>query len=212
MYCGPDKTKFVIYLAIALTACSSPPPVENAALGDDNLMSEATAAMANLDAAMAEENLTIAATPPDTSGWVYSVSKDQLTGKEIKTACVTSDNQVKLDFPYENTTARLCVRQHPQWGRDVYFSLDDDGQILCNSSDGCNLEVRFGDGEVTRYSATEPEDNSTNMVFLADGDSDDFLANVRKAKETAIQVPFYQAGSQTLLFKTADLKWAASAD
>jgi hypothetical protein len=50
------------------------------------------------------------------------------------------------------------------------------------------------------------------MVFLADGDSDDFLANVRKAKETAIQVPFYQAGSQTLLFKTADLKWAASAD
>jgi hypothetical protein len=208
------KIGVLLALSIALAACESQPPVENAVTStDDNIMADAMAADAAVDAALKNADAASAAktaATTDMTAWVYNTSKDELTGKEIKTACVTSDNQVSLDFPYDNTTARLCIRQHPQWGRDIYVSLDDDGQILCNSYRGCSLGVRFGDGEVSSYEGTEPEDNSSTTVFVSDGSGGRFLSNLKTAKETAIQIQFYQAGSQTLLFKTAGLKWGGS--
>lgn len=199
----------VLALSVALMACESQVPVENAITDtatEDKILADAAAAERASDAAL--DKVGNSAAPAVTSNsWNYTTTKDELTGKEIKSACVTSENQVSLDFPYEDTTARLCVRQHPQWGRDIYVALDDDGQILCTSYEGCEVGVRFGKAAVSRYDATGPEDNSTTHIFVSDGSSGRFLDKLKKADETVVQLPLYQAGSQALIFKTAGLKW-----
>lgn len=199
----------ILALSVALMACESQVAVENSVTDsatEDKVLADAAAADRALDAALDEAGNT-AAPAAAIDGWNYATTKDELTGKEIKTACVTSENQVTLDFPYEDTTGRLCIRQHPQWGRDIYVALDDDGQILCNSYDGCELGVRFGKAAVSSYDAAGPEDNSTTHIFVSDGSGGRFLDNLKKADETVVQLPLYQAGSQALIFKTARLKW-----
>lgn len=142
-------------------------------------------------------------TPP--SDWVTQETVDAMTDKTIRFACATSSNSVTLDFPYGARSARICIRQHPKHGQDVYVTLSDSGQILCASYDGCTINVRFDDGEVEKFSANGPSDNSSETVFISNDSR--FISAARKASRIRVQLEFFQNGTHTFDFPARGLKW-----
>lgn len=99
------------------------------------------------------------------ANWGYSENTDRMTSKNTSAAQLTSDNSLRLDFPYKGDNyGRITVRQHPMYGLDVIVAIDK-GQILCNSSSGCPIEIRFDDKPAIRFSGTGPADNSSDTVF-----------------------------------------------
>jgi hypothetical protein len=132
-----------------------------------------------------------------------------MSDEKIQLACVQSSNSIYLSPPYGETGARLCLRNSPQFGRDAYVSLNEDGQILCRSYESCSIRIRFGKKPAETWSAIGPSDNSTDMVFIQNRAA--FERNVRSAKTTNIQIEFYQNGMQTFTFNTAELNWGNAA-
>lgn len=136
--------------------------------------------------------------------WRYSTYPDQMTGKDVKQATVTSDNILLFEFPYGGAQhGTLTLRKHPKWGKDVIVAIEK-GQILCHTYSDCTVGVRFDDGPVITYTGTPPEDNSTEMVFLpAYGKFVDRLAT---AKQVKIQFSVYQQGNVVLSFNVKGFK------
>lgn len=147
----------------------------------------------------------VAETPPPPNSWDYSTETDPITDKVTKTACVTSNNEVQLTWPYSNVRARLCLRNSPRHGRDVFVHLLGDGQMLYRSYDTGTVTVRFGDAAAQKFSAVGSSDGSSNVVFITNRAR--FEAGAAKAPVTKIEAEFYQAGNQVMEFNTADLRW-----
>jgi len=139
------------------------------------------------------------------SDWRIDEQTDPLTDETVKTACATSSNQVHLSPPYGPRGARLCIRQHPKFGRDVYLMLDGSGQILCRSYDNCTLPIRFDDGAVQSFSGEEPSDNSSEIVFISNYGR--FVTTAKSASRIRVQLEFYQSGAQTFDFPARGLEW-----
>lgn len=139
------------------------------------------------------------------AAWAYRETTDAMSSAGGQEACINSVNTVRLDWPYEAVTGRLCIMQRPRQGRDVIVALNGDGQILCRSYDGCTVRVRFEDGEVQSFSAAGPSDGSSNIVFIRNDAR--MIAAVKAADVTRVELEFYQSGSQTLEFHTRGLVW-----
>lgn len=105
--------------------------------------------------------------------------------------------------------ARLCLRDHPQYGQDAYVALLGEGQILCGAGRACTVRVRFDGGAPQPYGAVRPSDGSSNTVFIRDRKR--LEAALAGAGETRVQIEFYEAGVQTVMFPTAGFKWPAAA-
>ncbi len=130
--------------------------------------------------------------------WSYETEQDKMTSKVKKTAVIKSDNSMDLDFPYKGKNhGWIQVRQHPQWGLDVIFLIDK-GQIICNSYQGCPIQVRFDEGKVQTFEGTKPADHSSTAVFL--NNPKRFIQSASKAKRILIQANIYKSGSQVLEF------------
>ncbi|WP_350647217.1 hypothetical protein [Pseudomonas sp. HY13-MNA-CIBAN-0226] len=137
--------------------------------------------------------------------WRYGTHKDEMTQMEILTAQVDSTNTLSFDFPYSGLQrATLELRKHPRWGSDVILQVER-GQFLCNSYDGCSVNVRFGNGKPQRFWANQASDNSTTYIFVSDYGK--FVNQLRKAGEVVIEASFYQAGNQAMKFSVEDLDW-----
>lgn len=199
-------------IAVSLSACA---PERSNTSRDAELNAtenaEAAAEQAVEEAAAAVANTAPAITSVAETGWAYNISEDEMTGKPIRSACVTSENEVDLPWPYGPTRGRLCLRNHPQFGRDAYVSLVGDGQILCPSYDGCELSVRFDNAEPQTFSGAAPDDHSSDMVFFSDYERPRLEKAVARAKVTRVQLEFYQAGSQAFRFDTSGFNWPAAA-
>jgi len=70
--------------------------------------------------------------------------------------------------------------------------------------DGCNGTINYGDG-AQPISLTEPDDNSSDMLFATNGSG--VIAHLRKAKRIIIELPFYQEGNRQFMFTTNGLDW-----
>jgi len=136
--------------------------------------------------------------PPNLSNWQYEQSEDKMTGGKTYFASVTSSNSVNFSFPYSGTqNATLTLRNDPKYGKDVIFRIEQ-GQILCNSYEGCNVLIRFDDGKPVTYSANPPADNSTETIFISNYTK--FLGNLNKAKIVRISPTIYQEGAPIFEF------------
>ncbi|USQ94026.1 hypothetical protein [Caulobacter sp. RL271] len=135
--------------------------------------------------------------------WTYSEDVDSMSDRKTRMACVDSTDTVNLDWPYKATTAELCIRNSPKFGFDVFYRLNGDGQILCDSYDGCSIKIRYGDAPAGRNGALTSEDHSSNIVFLTGARN--VAARLAKAKSTRMELTYYQAGSQTVTFPTEGL-------
>ena len=184
----------LIFAAFAVAAC------DPAGQSVNNLLGNAAA-----DTAPAAS--TEAAEAPAPRNWRYQERSDPMTDRATRLACVTSRNEAMLDFPYHPTRAELCLRDSPQHGRDAYVALLGDGQILCPSYRDCTVQVRFDREPMRPYSAVGASDNSSNIVFIRNRDR--LERELRNADVTAVQIEFYRAGQQALIFDTAGFEWPA---
>lgn len=139
------------------------------------------------------------------AGWDYESDKDKMTGKTTALARVGSENSMSLDFPYKGENyGHLTIRQHPQYGLDVIFSVDK-GQILCRLSE-CEVMVRFDEMPPSRFAANGAADNSSTHIFLRDRTR--FINAAKKAKKILVQVTMHTNGAPILEFATASpLVW-----
>lgn len=143
--------------------------------------------------------------PEPVSDWTYDDRQDPMTDAYTRTGCTTSSNQAYLSSPYRPTNARLCIRQSPQHGLDVYVHLLGDGQIICRSYRNCTVPVRFGEGAQQSFSATDAADGSSDIVFITNASR--FIAAAGEADVIRVQLTFYRDGDQVLEFPSAGLEW-----
>lgn len=138
--------------------------------------------------------------------WSYDVKTDKMTSKQTSFAYLQSKNSLNLGFPYQGRNmGSLTVRQHPQHGLDVIFSVEK-GQLICSSYSGCDLLVRFDDKPPTRFAGTEPASNDHETIFV--NNAKRFIAEAKKAKKILVQVEMYKAGGQILEFEVSSpLVW-----
>ncbi len=147
---------------------------------------------------------TVEPTPtPVPSSWIYNESVDEMSGKTTKVACVLSDEPVEFDFPYGTQTARLCLRDHPKYGKDVFIAFDK-AQFLCGM-DGCRVRVKFGAKAPVNFDGVDPADHSSDTLFITPFGQ--FLKGVRSAETTLIEAQFFQQGERQIRFSTAGLIW-----
>jgi len=176
--------------------------------GSNQAKRDQSAAQLAADAASTAPLEPAAPSPPvapaaPTYAWVYVDDLDPMSDRKTLLACVDSTDQVSLNPPYEPVTARLCVRNSPKFGVDVYYVLNGDGQILCDSFDGCAVKVRYGEAPAGRNGANSAADHSSNIVFLTGARA--VAARLAKAKTTKIELTFYEAGVQSVTFPTEGL-------
>ncbi|AWK07089.1 hypothetical protein HYN56_23795 [Flavobacterium crocinum] len=137
-----------------------------------------------------------------TNKWEYHQSTDKMTSKAINFAQIMSNQSLDLEFPYEGTNyGRLTLRKKD--GLDIYLSIDK-GQIT-GGYDNNYISVRFDEEKPMKFSYTEPQDGSSDLIFIDNGVK--FLSKLKKSKKILISLPLYQAGNQILEFNTVDLKW-----
>lgn len=140
---------------------------------------------------------------PPKQAWRYSDDVDPMNDKHTRMACVTSNDMVSLDSPYEPVTADLCVRNSAKFGLDTFFQLNGSGQILCDSYDGCTGHIRLDDGPRRAISMSTSADHSSEVLFFSSGRS--AMNLIAGAKVTRVELTYYQAGSQAVTFNTAEL-------
>jgi hypothetical protein len=135
----------------------------------------------------------------DAEKWSYSADNDEMTGRTSRMAIIASENTVNFGFPYNGEQhGRLVIRNHPSFGRDVIFQIDE-GQILCPSYDDCTIRIRFDDGAPERWTAAGPSDHSTTSVFIRAATR--FVQRMKAAKVVRISVPVYQEGQPAFEFR-----------
>lgn len=87
--------------------------------------------------------------------WTYGESPDKMGRGTIRTATVSSINEVQFGFPYQGSQrGTLQLRIHPKYGKDAILSVSR-GQFLCGL-EGCSVTVRFDEGTPQSYRVSEP--------------------------------------------------------
>lgn len=136
--------------------------------------------------------------------WRYEETSDDMSGKPVKNALLTSTNTFEFEFPYQGQQrAMIALRRHPRFGRDAMLQIDR-GQFLCRV-DGCAVRVRFDEGPPQTFSMVEPEDHSSTVLFFSNHDR--FVSQLKKAKAVKIEANFFQEGGRVFLFNVAGLEW-----
>jgi hypothetical protein len=192
----------VSFLLVGITAAPSTTPgttAKAATAGSDT----SSAASNSADDASATSSAADAASGSG-SKWDYENDTDQMRGTSTKTASVTSDNTVNLDFPYGDVHGQLWVRKRGTGPLDAAFEVEK-GQILCNSFSESVVSIKFDDGPIQKFRCTDASDGSDNVAFLLPAAR--FLSEVRKSKRAIVEAEFYQQGRQQFTFDTAGLKW-----
>lgn len=134
--------------------------------------------------------------------WNYQSEEDPMSGKMTTSAMVFSTNKVNFDFPYNGPQfGRLTLRSSPRYGKDVIFQIEK-GQLLCSAYDGCTVLVRFDDHPAQKFSALEPNDNSTETLFITGYKN--FVTQMTKAKRVRISANVYQEGSPVFEFDVSN--------
>ncbi|WP_207281679.1 tripartite tricarboxylate transporter TctB family protein [Pseudomonas sp. FW300-N2F2] len=136
--------------------------------------------------------------------WNYADGEDKMSGEPVRQAYVSSINTVDFKFPYGGVQrATLTIRKHPRWGTSVYVAIEK-GQFVCGYDD-CDVRVRFSKGNAQRMSASEPDDHSSNLLFISNAAS--FIAQARRSDKVFVEADFYQEGSRVFEFDVSDLEW-----
>lgn len=141
------------------------------------------------------------------ASWRYKETKDEMRNKTSYFASKTSNNTIELSFPYQGgSSITLMLRKHSEYGDDVMFTLSK-GQFSCRI-DGCNISVKFDDGNIEKYAVSEAESGSNDVLFLSGRKSmKKFMDKLKSAKKMVIEVPIYDYGRAQFTFDTQGLEW-----
>ena len=177
---------------LALVGCQEYDPSDT-----ERVLAESEALLAELEEQYPSEKLD--------QKWDYRSTVDPMTDGVTRVACLDSRNAVMLAPPYEPTRVRLCLRDHPQHGRDVYVRLVKGGQYLYRSYEDGTVNVRFDSGPVQTFSAVGASDGSPEVFFIRNWSR--FEAAMKDADTTIIQAEIYRHGSPPVTFDTKGFAW-----
>lgn len=130
--------------------------------------------------------------------WEFSSDVDKMTNSKNVWAKLYSDNSISQEFPYGDTQALITVRHMKKYGNNVIISITD-GQIFGNEYNNANyIMVKFDAAAPVKYWFDEPEDGSSESVFIRKSSS--FIAKCKKAKHINVEIPLYQGGRPVFEF------------
>ena len=139
--------------------------------------------------------------------WQYRETKDEMRDKTSYFASKQSNNTIDLSFPYEGgTIVTLMLRKHGEHGNDVMFFLSK-GQFSCRIR-GCNISVKFNDGNIEKYAVSESETGPNDLLFLSGKENmKKFMNKLKSANKMVVEFSIYDYGSAQFTFDTQGLEW-----
>jgi hypothetical protein len=127
--------------------------------------------------------------------WSYT-AVPEAGGTQYAAAISSKDPLKSAPDPKAAERIQLVLRQHPQWGQNVYLLLDN-ATFDCRK--GCaTLAVRFDDAAVQRMKATIPP---TGEPALFIDDDKAFIAKMGKARTVSIDATIKGEGTKTFVFE-----------
>ena len=131
--------------------------------------------------------------------WSLQTKQDEMDDSKSYWYSLQSDNYANFDFPYEGDSyLTITVRWKKKYGYDVLLEITD-GQMVGNEYNGTNyVRVRFDGGKVQKFYYNEPNDGSSNLVFLRNAQK--FIEKCKNAKDIIIEQEFYQEGVHQFKF------------
>ena len=131
--------------------------------------------------------------------WSLQTKQDEMDDSKSYWYSLQSDNYANFDFPYEGDSyLTITVRWMKKYGYDVLLEITD-GQMVGNEYNGTNyVRVRFDGGKVHKFYYNEPNDGSSNLVFLRNAQK--FIEKCKNAKDIIIEQEFYQEGVHQFKF------------
>ena len=131
--------------------------------------------------------------------WSLQTEQDKMDDSKSYWYSLQSDNYANFDFPYEGDSyLTITVRWMKKYGYDVLLEITD-GQMVGDEYNGTNyVRVRFDGGKVQKFYYNEPNDGSSNLVFLRNAQK--FIEKCKNAKDIIIEQEFYQEGVHQFKF------------
>lgn len=131
--------------------------------------------------------------------WSLQTKQDEMDDSKSFWYSLQSDNYANFDFPYEGDSyLTITVRWMKKYGYDVLLEITD-GQMVGDEYNGTNyVRVRFDGGKVQKFYYNEPNDGSSNLVFLRNAQK--FIEKCKNAKDIIIEQEFYQEGVHQFKF------------
>lgn len=131
--------------------------------------------------------------------WSLQTKQDEMDDSKSYWYSLQSDNYANFDFPYEGDSyLPITVRWMKKYGYDVLLEITD-GQMVGDEYNGTNyVRVRFDGGKVQKFYYNEPNDGSSNLVFLRNAQK--FIEKCKNAKDIIIEQEFYQEGVHQFKF------------
>ena len=131
--------------------------------------------------------------------WSLLTEQDKMDDSKSYWYSLQSDNYANFDFPYEGDSyLTITVRWMKKYGYDVLLEITK-GQMVGNEYNGTNyVRVRFDGGKVQKFYYNEPNDGSSNLVFLRNAQK--FIEKCKNAKDIIIEQEFYQEGVHQFKF------------
>lgn len=117
--------------------------------------------------------------------WVYGSMTDLGGAIPITQAYVPSTNSVR-QADGTPVTARLLVRNHPRFGRDVIVSVSA-GIINCDGDKGCHVDVSFDKSASRSVYAHLPRDKTPTILFV--GEYDDMIKDINESRLLQVAIP-----------------------
>lgn len=135
----------------------------------------------------------------DEKAWGFHEEKDEMHGGNNVWATLESDDYATFDFPYDGgSSLTITVRYMKKYGNDVILNISK-GQFGGNEYEGTNyVTVRFDGGSPHRYYFNEPDDGSSDQIFIVKKGG--FISNLESSKKIIIEAPFYQSGCHIFHF------------
>lgn len=135
--------------------------------------------------------------------WSYTSDIDKMTsGKKLYAYC-DSYTIANFQFPYDGgSTFQLLLRKESN--KSLVILSVSKGQFL--GSYNSTLRVKFDDNKVENFSFSEPNDGTSNVIFI--NNESRFIKKLKKAKQLKIEAEFYQEGRVVIEFNVQGLKWS----
>jgi hypothetical protein len=135
--------------------------------------------------------------------WSYREYIDEMNDSKTRIASLKSTNTITFSFPYNHGTYMyISVRKTKKYGTDVMLIINS-GQLLCSSYDGTDyVSIRFDDKSPIKFYTNEPNDGSSDCLFLRNPKK--FIDLAKKAKIIKIEAPFFEEGWNVFKFATLE--------
>lgn len=131
---------------------------------------------------------------------LWSYQTEAAKGGSQLSAAIYAKDSVDVDGSGAKPV-RLIFRDHPQWGRSSYLTLEA-GDFDCYG--GCRVKVTVDDGAARPMAASRPETDEAIAMFIEDERALWRLA--KGAKVLAIEFPVKAGGTRTAVFEVGGLE------